>query len=269
MPQPTFSIVTVCLNPGEALHRTADSVRCQTSESWEYIVKDGVSSDGTNGLRWHDPRARFLSQPDLGIYDAMRQGLAHCTGLYIQFINVGDLLAAPDVLQSIAAFAAERGNPEIVYTWYECADSNARTKYPAQLGRFFLYHKSLCHQATFIRREVLDRHGGFDPGFRILADNDLLARLILVSKVRHACCPLVGVRVQAWGASATASGKAHKRREQRLIRRRYFSWGERLLFGALYVATLPGLRRRFFSGRRDSRVHRVYQAAANWFNVRS
>ena len=36
-----FSIVVVCLNPGEKLNRTLDSVLEQTWTDYEIIVKDG------------------------------------------------------------------------------------------------------------------------------------------------------------------------------------------------------------------------------------
>ena len=43
----TFSIIVVCLNAGEQLRETVESIRRQSEEDYEIIVKDGVSGDAT------------------------------------------------------------------------------------------------------------------------------------------------------------------------------------------------------------------------------
>lgn len=43
----TFSIIVVCLNEGEKLHKTVKSIQDQTEEDYEIIVKDGGSTDGS------------------------------------------------------------------------------------------------------------------------------------------------------------------------------------------------------------------------------
>ena len=42
-----FSIITVCLNPGEKLNATLDSVMRQSCRDFEVILKDGGSRDGS------------------------------------------------------------------------------------------------------------------------------------------------------------------------------------------------------------------------------
>ena len=42
-----FSIIVVCLNPGEKLNQTLDSILSQTYQDYEVIVKDGGSRDGS------------------------------------------------------------------------------------------------------------------------------------------------------------------------------------------------------------------------------
>jgi glycosyltransferase involved in cell wall biosynthesis len=43
----TFSIIVVCLNAGEKLQQTIESILCQTEQDFEIIVKDGGSTDGS------------------------------------------------------------------------------------------------------------------------------------------------------------------------------------------------------------------------------
>ncbi len=42
-----FSILVVCLNPGDKLRTTLESIREQTFRNYEVIIKDGLSSDGS------------------------------------------------------------------------------------------------------------------------------------------------------------------------------------------------------------------------------
>ncbi|HBA49176.1 MAG TPA: glycosyltransferase, partial [Lachnospiraceae bacterium] len=75
-----FSVITVCLNPGEKLYETLDSVLRQSYRNVEVILKDGGSKDGsvTKWQKEHeaDPDAgevRIFVENDTGIYDAMNQ----------------------------------------------------------------------------------------------------------------------------------------------------------------------------------------------------
>ena len=42
-----FSVITVCLNAGDLLWKTAETVLNQTYTDWELLIKDGGSEDGS------------------------------------------------------------------------------------------------------------------------------------------------------------------------------------------------------------------------------
>lgn len=44
---PLFSIIVVALNPGDKLMETVESIRMQTCNDYEIVVKDGLSTDGS------------------------------------------------------------------------------------------------------------------------------------------------------------------------------------------------------------------------------
>src|ERR687883_1909022 len=102
MSEPLFSIVTVTLNCAEDAEHTAQSVVAQTFTDYEYIVKDGGSTDGTvERLRAFEKPQIYVS-PDQGVYSAMNQALAACSGIYVCFLNAGDLFATPETLTRVA-----------------------------------------------------------------------------------------------------------------------------------------------------------------------
>ena len=76
MAQISFSIVVVCLNPGEKLLKTVQSVLNQKYGNYEIVVKDGGSTDGSLEQLPADSRIRVYTRPDCGIYDAMNQAMS-------------------------------------------------------------------------------------------------------------------------------------------------------------------------------------------------
>ena len=99
----TISIITIVYNGEDVLEVTMDSVRNQTYQGIEYVVIDGASKDGTMDIinRNRDLVDILVSEPDKGIYDAMNKGLSKANGDYVLFLNAGDYLREPNVIQEV------------------------------------------------------------------------------------------------------------------------------------------------------------------------
>lgn len=98
--QAKVSIVTIVYNAAETLGKTIDSVAAQTYSNIEYIIVDGGSSDGTLDVikSREEVIAKWISEPDEGLYDAMNKGIKMATGDYLWFINSGDEVYEPSTL---------------------------------------------------------------------------------------------------------------------------------------------------------------------------
>jgi glycosyltransferase involved in cell wall biosynthesis len=107
-----LSIITVVYNGKDLLPGTVESVRKQTYADIEYLIIDGGSKDGTVELieqyAAEMPNLRWISERDKGLYDAMNKGLRMATGEFVQFLNCGDWLHAPDTVEKIM----EQATPE-------------------------------------------------------------------------------------------------------------------------------------------------------------
>jgi glycosyltransferase involved in cell wall biosynthesis len=254
---PLFSIVTVCLNPGQELPKTVASVLSQDFPDFEYVIKDGVSQDGTEHNSYADPRVTFISQADTGIYDAMNQALALCSGRYVNFLNAGDSFANPHVLGEVARVLDENQYPDVAYVDRYNEKFEAVTHYPSALSPWFLFRKPICHQALFVSHRTLSKMGGFDTTFRIFADYDLLLKSLLVEKAYHVHCPLVGVNYQDGGVSSAPKNRRLKQEELRRLRGTYFNRRQRFFYGIVSSSTLPGLRVRLMHQQRVPWLSRV------------
>ena len=237
MSAPLFSIVTVTLNCAADAVRTAQSVLSQEFKDREYIVKDGGSSDGTVD-RLAEIGALPCAMPDTGIYDAMNQALRMCSGDYVCFLNAGDLFVSEEALGNVATWLERTQYPDYAYcdvrsfADHPLQQSVGRTiVYPARLGRFYLYRKMICHQAWFLKRDLLLSMGGFDTDYRLAADYALLLDIVLRRRVRGAHLPVVAVSYQGGGASEKQSELMAKERAR--VIGRFYPKSERTLYQLL------------------------------------
>src|ERR1700761_5559382 len=104
--QPKLSVITVVYNDVSAIEHTMLSVLNQTYANIEYILIDGLSTDGTlNIIKKYQDRIKLISEKDEGIYDAMNKGLSMATGDYVLFMNSGDEIYATDTVAKVFATA--------------------------------------------------------------------------------------------------------------------------------------------------------------------
>lgn len=186
---PKLSIITVNLNNAAGLARTLASVHEEQSfQPMEHIVVDGGSTDGSlEVIHRHEHRlARWVSEPDAGIFPAMNKGLAWARGEYLLFLNSGDWLV-PDVLQSVFSdFPAA----DIVYgdLQFMVNDRPGQLWVPCEAGEInfmFWVRGSLPHGATFIRRGLMaDR--GYAEEYRIIADREFFFRTFMAGSATFA-----------------------------------------------------------------------------------
>ena len=87
-----ITIITVVKNNKQSIERCIKSVIKQKSKNIEYLVVDGNSSDGTKQIinKYKSKIDFYVSENDLGIWDAMNKGISLSTGDIIGFLNSDD-----------------------------------------------------------------------------------------------------------------------------------------------------------------------------------
>lgn len=154
---PKLSIITVTFNAGDVLEKTLESIFNQTFDDYELVIIDGNSTDNTIDIirQNGDKIARWLSEPDDGIYDAMNKGLASSRGEYVHFLNAGDYYADDRVVEDV--FEALDSSPTLIYGDITILRPNG-TETHQKAGKFCLNALLrsgtgvLCHQAMFVKR---------------------------------------------------------------------------------------------------------------------
>lgn len=178
-----ISIVTVCKNPGSAIERTIQSVIQQTHPALEYIIIDGTSDDGTQELieKYTNSVSKVISEPDNGIYDAMNKGISQSTGDFIAFLNAGDYLIHPTVVEIVVQKIrqAKWTDIDVVYgdvITFEPTNGRAWIGENRPLSKLSLYSGSLPHPATLHHRDAFKKNGLYNSEFKIAGDYEWFVR---------------------------------------------------------------------------------------------
>lgn len=229
------SVVTVNRNNREGLRKTIDSVISQMVPPSEFIVIDGGSSDGSAALleEYAGHITYAVSEPDKGIYNAMNKGITHAHGDYCIFMNSGDCFASPEVLVKVHSSGA---GADII-----CGDAIILTEpvghkvHPDEITLQYLYSSSICHQAAFIRRSLLE--GGYDESLKIVSDRKLFLEALVLGGCSYAHIPVDIVHYDVTGYSASHRFESEQEWEgvlRRLLPERILLDYGRGIHGALY-----------------------------------
>lgn len=204
-----ISIVTVCFNCEKEIEKTIKSVLLQEIADYEYIVKDGGSTDDTmnvvSKLLSGKENTKVITSKDNGIYDAMNMSVSECVGDYIFFLNAGDTLYDAKTISRLCGHIQElRQNPVMIYGGINLINSDGTEK-KRSYGKLYatsapyVLGLSLCHQALLTRREFL-LNRLYDVKYRVCADREW-QMYALNSEYEFAYIPIIFANMQVEGFS--------------------------------------------------------------------
>ncbi|HJP63858.1 MAG TPA: glycosyltransferase family 2 protein [Mucilaginibacter sp.] len=212
--QPKLTVITIVFNDVKHIERTVLSVLGQTYSNIEYIIIDGLSTDGTLEIikNYRDRISKLVSEKDEGIYDAMNKGLALTTGDYVVFMNSGDEFYDTD---TVANVFASGDDADIYYGETEMINEQGqslgqrRHKTPEQFTwRSFRYGMSISHQAVYIKRSITEP---FNRKYELSADIDWILNAAKKAKTI--------INVNRYVAKYLVGGMSKKRHLQSLKER--------------------------------------------------
>jgi cellulose synthase/poly-beta-1,6-N-acetylglucosamine synthase-like glycosyltransferase len=157
---------------GEALRSAVD----QDYAPIEVIVVDDGSTDASEAVARSFP-VRYLHQENRGPAAARNTGIETSRGPFIAFLDADDMML-PHKLRVQVGHLVEHPEVDCVLARQEVRVEDGVTP-PAWLREDRLVGDAwgVPPLSAVVRREVLERIGGFDPRFRVSEDLDLLFRL--------------------------------------------------------------------------------------------
>ena len=235
-----ISIITATFNAALTLKDNLACIRrqtehsCSTSLQVEHLLIDGGSKDGTIDIikaycaesarpAGSSLRARFISEPDQGIYDAMNKGIKLAQGEIVGILNADDFYATPNVLGKVVkvfedpAVGACYG--DLCYVKEDKGhkvqgeDAFAIVRY-WKSGEYHtrrFYHGWMPpHPTFFVRRSVYEKHGLFNLALGSAADYEIMLRFVLRQGIKLSYIPEVLVKMRVGGVSNATVGNRLK-----------------------------------------------------------
>lgn len=246
-----FSIIIVCLNPGDKLKETFESVKKQTFRDFEVIIKDGESTDGSvEKLTTSEkellespvaPYLKVVAKKDSGIYDAMNQAVEEASGEYILFLNCGDKFADEKVLEKVTHVIKENPGCGIYYGDTFCEKTGDLVVAPGKITGFTCYRNIPCHQSCFYHRDMFEGKN-FELDYKIRADYDHFLHCFYK---KSATPKHTGITVASYEGGGYSENKENRKRdklEHEIITAEYMTKSELLKYKATMAATLAPLR---------------------------
>ena len=183
-----ISVVMATYNADKYLELALRSIKEQTYPYWEIIVQDGCSTDNTiNILERHKGYVNYVSEPDIGIYDAWNKAVTRVSGEWVLFLGADDFLLHSKVFAHAVRYLRKLSE-KIVYA-YGVLMQGERGKinyiYNNSLHNtfhIFFSDMGLQFPGTFIRASFIKKHT-FDTSYKIAGDFELAAKTASLDNV--------------------------------------------------------------------------------------
>ena len=204
------TIITATLNNSETIAETINSILSQDFFDIEHIIIDGSSSDGTleiiKDYQSKNKSIRLFSESDNGVYNALNKGLNLATGDIISFLHSDDVFGSKTIISEINSIF-ENNDVDGVYgdlqyvkntsTFKIIRNWKSRKFYPEMIKNAWMPP----HPTLFLKKRVYEKHGNFNPTYKISADYEFILRIFKDQFLKFQYLPKVIVNMRLGGIS--------------------------------------------------------------------
>ena len=182
-----ISVLMGIYNCASSLEAAVSCIQAQSYTDWELIMCDDGSSDNTlelaNQLATKDSRIRVIfNERNMGLAATLNHCLSAANGEFVARMD-GDDACPHDRFQSELSFLQHHPEYALVSGWMECYDGQGTYGTIRYLEtpqhEDFVRGSQFCHAGIMMRRDVLQKLGGYrtDSDAERVEDYDLWVRL--------------------------------------------------------------------------------------------
>lgn len=184
---PSIAIITATYNSADVLPELIESLKAQTDKDFEWVVRDGGSTDDTLSLvksaQGSGIRVNLRSELDFGIYDALNRGIRETDATHYLVAGSDDQFDA-DALAQYRASLLESRVPFIA------ANLRSGSQIIRPKGGSLLLNKQWVFLAghsvgVLIEKKMHERYGFYPKKYPIGADQYFLERAYLAGERFH------------------------------------------------------------------------------------
>jgi glycosyltransferase involved in cell wall biosynthesis len=189
MNTPLISVIIPTYNSAKKLPIAIESVLNQEYKGFEILIIDGNSTDQTIYVAksYSSNRIQVISEPDLGIYDAMNKGVKLAKGDWVYFLGSDDRLFDATIFSKLLA----NSFPSIDVIYGNVFSTRWGGIYDGHFTTQKIIQKNICHQSIFFRKSIFEKIGFFDLRFKVYADWVYNWKWFFNDSIKHQYVPLI------------------------------------------------------------------------------
>jgi glycosyltransferase involved in cell wall biosynthesis len=201
--QDLVSIVVPTFNRATLVLELLENLSQQTWKHLQIIVVDDGSTDDTAARIEHwksshqDAQLLYLKKAQGGASSARNEGLLHCSGEFIYFIDSDDLIF-PNALEDMINEIQRSGIPFCVATistaGRDGVSTSAGEEYAPYLNKNIIFRNGWATHGALFRRHVIRNAGPFSESLLGAEDLELRWRIVSVSGQPSKLEQLIGIQ---------------------------------------------------------------------------
>lgn len=245
------SVITVCYNRKATIEQSIKSVLDQDYPDIEYIIVDGNSSDGTQEIirPYLDKIAKYISEPDKGMYDAINKGLGLATGDIVGLMHSDDVFYDTAVVSKIIEKFKNNSNINAIYgDGIYVTNDDEQKIVRNRIGGDYDYKRLKSgwlplHPTVYIKKSVIDKYGNYNLDFKIASDTEFLLRYLFKHKISIAYLNAYIVKMRMGGLSTNYKRAFEVLREDYNIYKFHQLSGARAVFQKKMIALMQYVKK--------------------------
>ena len=188
---PLVSVIIPAYNMVDFVAETIESALAQSYPAVEVVVVNDGSTDATAAaIEPYLDRIRYVEQDNRGLAGARNTGIRAASGEFLALLDADDLWLPDRLDRCIAHFAAHPHLGMVTTDAYLIEHGEKTTKrcyrdrrqypFPAAEDQQLavIAKRNFLFVSVVFRRDLVDRYGGFDEGFRRAEDYELWSRYL-------------------------------------------------------------------------------------------
>lgn len=202
-----ITVITVTYNSKNTIEETIKSVISQNYQDIEYIIIDGLSTDGTIKLinKYKNSISKFISEPDNGMYDAINKGIKLSTGEVIGILNSDDVFANSNILNLVVDSFNNNKVDSIIGDVAFVKNKKIKRKISSLnwSPKKFVKGYAPPHPSFYCKKDIFIKNGYYRTDFEICADYELLIRFLKIQNISYYYLDTIMVLMSLGGKSTS------------------------------------------------------------------
>jgi len=178
-----LSVIITTLNAGKFIRSLLNSLKNQDTQTFDIIIVDGGSVDGTVDIINSYKLVNLLVQPGVSIYGGLNIAIEACKTPYYLICGADDFIYS-HAINTVLADIERIGDPDIVLYSVKKGGLIVKPNYPSKFRRILGWQSIISSHSvgSVIKTNLHNKLGMYSERYKILADGYFFSEVFSYTK---------------------------------------------------------------------------------------